>query len=139
MSWAQLYCHCSRKIYENSSGRKTLWMSNMFWNNSTILSIGRCLYENAHWKMSHRCSECFKTFSLLCQMKRHMKSQQVINLFQCLDCPKSFLQLSELMLPNRSHTGKEPYSCLECLQLFSTFGNQSVTLDVTHLKTSINA
>ncbi|XP_046408254.1 zinc finger protein 271-like [Ischnura elegans] len=68
---------------------------------------------------SYACGLCFKFFTEITFLKRHMNTHAQEKLYPCKACNKSFSYSSSLKIHMRSHTGVKSFSCNECLRSFS--------------------
>lgn len=77
----------------------------------------------AHMREIHGrflCRQCLTTFSLSCNLRRHMKLHTGVRPHVCDACQSSFSRSTDLKIHMRKHsTGKDSFTCSLCVSVFS--------------------
>ncbi|XP_064172245.1 zinc finger protein 70-like [Anguilla rostrata] len=71
----------------------------------------------------HRCFQCGKFFSQVCNLKTHLQIHTGERPYACTWCGKSFTQSADLRRHQRIHTGEKPHRCTWCEKSFTQIGN----------------
>ncbi|KAJ8347371.1 hypothetical protein SKAU_G00287720 [Synaphobranchus kaupii] len=71
----------------------------------------------------HRCFQCGKFFSQVCNLKTHLQIHTGERPYTCTWCGKSFTQSADLRRHQRIHTGEKPHRCTWCEKSFTQIGN----------------
>ncbi|KAJ8250931.1 hypothetical protein GJAV_G00214890 [Gymnothorax javanicus] len=71
----------------------------------------------------HRCFQCGKFFSQICNLKTHLQIHTGERPYACTWCGKSFIQSADLRRHQRIHTGEKPHRCSWCEKSFTQVGN----------------
>ncbi|XP_061081284.1 zinc finger protein with KRAB and SCAN domains 1-like [Conger conger] len=71
----------------------------------------------------HRCFQCGKFFSQVCNLKTHLQIHTGERPYTCNWCGKSFTQSADLRRHQRIHTGEKPHRCTWCEKSFTQIGN----------------
>lgn len=80
----------------------------------------------------YSCPCCTETFTVLRQLKQHLRNHEDDRPFRCMECDKRYKQNAHLMVHVRTvHEGRRPYECPDCGKTFAR-RSHLVAHGVTH-------
>ena len=90
-----------------------------------VLCVTNGLHRRDTWSITvkgtlntvHICSQCEKSFSSQCKLRRHMNIHA--SKYQCSVCGRCFDNSSNLAVHRRSHSGEKPFECTVCNKRFT--------------------